>query len=107
MNDLPIIQLHPTPTDAELEAERDAKHAVAVQEWVRADQQRAYLDGYNTAVEMARTVIAGLMADALAEEADDNQTRSSIGLGRRLSLLAAGERINWQAQGEMSKYVRC
>lgn len=26
-DDLPIIQLRPTPTDAELEAERDAKYA--------------------------------------------------------------------------------
>ena len=31
--DLRIIQLHPTSTDAELEAERDAKHAQAVAEW--------------------------------------------------------------------------
>lgn len=32
-DDLPIIQCQPTPTDAELEAERDAKHALAVREW--------------------------------------------------------------------------
>ena len=30
---LPIIKLRPGPTDAELEAERDAKHAKAVAAW--------------------------------------------------------------------------
>lgn len=32
-DDLPIIQLRPGPTDAELEAQRDAKHAREVAEW--------------------------------------------------------------------------
>lgn len=33
-NDLPTIQCQPTPTDAELQAERDTKHAQAVREWL-------------------------------------------------------------------------
>ena len=33
MNDFPMIQCKPTPSDAELEAERDVKHAAAVREW--------------------------------------------------------------------------
>lgn len=33
LDDLPIIRLRPQPTDAELEAERDAKHRRALQEW--------------------------------------------------------------------------
>lgn len=32
-DDLPIIRLRPQPTDAELERERDAKHAKAVAAW--------------------------------------------------------------------------
>jgi hypothetical protein len=32
-DDLPLIQCHPTPSDAELEAERDRKHARAVAEY--------------------------------------------------------------------------
>lgn len=33
-DDLPIIQCPPGPTDAELEAERDTKHAAAVADWM-------------------------------------------------------------------------
>lgn len=36
MSDWPTIQCLPTPSDAELEADRDAKHAVAVAEWFGA-----------------------------------------------------------------------
>jgi len=32
-DDLPMIQCQPTPSDAELEAQRDLAHAKAVQEW--------------------------------------------------------------------------
>lgn len=32
-SDWPIIRLKPGPSDAELEADRDAKHAAAVAEW--------------------------------------------------------------------------
>ena len=32
-DDLPIIKCLPGPTDAELEAQRDAKHALEVREW--------------------------------------------------------------------------
>ncbi len=34
-DDLPIIQCKPGPSDAELEADRDAKHAAAVADWQR------------------------------------------------------------------------
>ena len=34
-DDLPIIQLPPGPSDAELEADRDAKHEAAVKDWLR------------------------------------------------------------------------
>lgn len=33
-DDLPIIQCMPGPTDAELQAQRDAKHAREVAEWI-------------------------------------------------------------------------
>ena len=37
MDDLPVIQLRPGPTDAELEAERDAKHLQEVARWFFPD----------------------------------------------------------------------
>lgn len=39
--DLPIIQLKPGPTDAELEAERDRKHALDVAAF---DREERYLE---------------------------------------------------------------
>lgn len=33
LNDFPIIQGRPGPTDAELQAERDAQHAIDVATW--------------------------------------------------------------------------
>lgn len=42
-DDLPIIQLRPGPSDAELEAERDAKHAVEVARWFGWDKLAAGL----------------------------------------------------------------
>lgn len=35
INDFPLIQFRPTPSDAELEAERDAQHANEVVEYWR------------------------------------------------------------------------
>ena len=40
-DDLPIIQCRPGPTDAELKAQRDAKHQREVEEWL-AQRRRAY-----------------------------------------------------------------
>lgn len=37
-DDLPIIQLPPGPTDAELQAERDAKHAQALADFEREER---------------------------------------------------------------------
>jgi len=34
-DDLPLIHCPPGPSDAELEAERDAKHQAAVDDWMR------------------------------------------------------------------------
>lgn len=42
-DDLPIIQLPPGPTDAELEAERDAKHEAEVARWFGVDKLAAGL----------------------------------------------------------------
>ena len=53
--DLPIIQLHPTPTDAELEAERDAKHAQAVAEW---QEHQSWTRDYYDVVPMDRRIDA-------------------------------------------------
>ena len=41
MNDLPIIKLPPGPTDAELEAERNAKHAQELAEFEREERYLA------------------------------------------------------------------
>ena len=40
-NELPIIQCRPGPTDAELKAQRDAKHYREVAEWL-AERRRSY-----------------------------------------------------------------
>lgn len=39
LDDLPTIQVYPngTPSDAELEAERDVKHLAAVAKWLTQD----------------------------------------------------------------------
>lgn len=39
MTDLPIIRCKPTPTDAELEAERDAKHQLDLAAFERQEQE--------------------------------------------------------------------
>lgn len=38
-DDLPIIRIKPQPTDAELQAERDAKHQLAVTKWENDDDE--------------------------------------------------------------------
>ena len=40
-DDLPLIQCRPGPTDAELKAQRDAKHIREVAEWF-AEQRRRH-----------------------------------------------------------------
>lgn len=35
INDLPVIRCRPTPSDAELQAERDRDHAKVIAEWER------------------------------------------------------------------------
>ena len=39
-DDLPLIQCRPGPTDAELQAQRDAKHIREVAEWFAAQRRR-------------------------------------------------------------------
>jgi hypothetical protein len=39
LDKLPIIRIKPVPTDAELEAERDAKHARTVAAWDDDDDE--------------------------------------------------------------------
>lgn len=46
-DDLPIIQCQPGPTDAELEVERNIKHAQALAEFEREERYLAELDAFN------------------------------------------------------------
>ena len=43
-NDLPIIRLRPTPSDAELQAQRDAQHRSDVARWLIEECGEPYAD---------------------------------------------------------------
>lgn len=46
-DDWPIIRCQPGPTDAELQAERDIKHAQAMAEFEREESDAEMLEGFN------------------------------------------------------------
>lgn len=53
----PVIQLQPTPSDTELEAERDAKHAVAVRHFFQQERE-AEMKRHLAAIAALATVTA-------------------------------------------------
>lgn len=85
-DDLPLLQCQPVPTDAELQAERDSKHAVAVQKWQERDQN--YRDGWFDAFRAAQAELAVMLARADARVADG---AGSAAVGEQVALRAAAE----------------
>ena len=48
MDDLPVIQLRPGPTDAELQTQRDAQHRSDVARWLIEEGDEPYADPFRT-----------------------------------------------------------
>lgn len=98
MSELRVIRCAPTPSDAELEADRDRKHAAAVEEWMGRNRwamdngsdvavAMAYNDGWFGAFKAAQDELAALIA---AVEPHGTQRFALIMAAERLSLLANG-----------------
>ena len=84
------LQCTPAPTDAELEADRDRKHAAAVEEWTgrnRWAMDGTYSEGWHDAFEAAQKELAHLMAFV-----------PGLGL-QRFALMMAAERLSLLANG--------
>ncbi len=102
MNDLPIIQCKATPTDAELQADRDAKHAVAVAEWMRQDDTAAAIAmAHNQGWFEAFAKVQGLLKERLdsvnhryaaAVEKGDDRLRL-INFGHKIALMGLMEEL--------------
>lgn len=101
MSELRVIRCRPTPSDDELEAERDRKHAAEVEEWMGSNRwamdngsdvavAMAYNDGWFGAFKAAQDELAALIA---AVEPHGTQRFALIMAAERLSLLANGRAV--------------
>lgn len=103
MTDEPMLQCQPGPTDAELQAERDARHRIVVEEWMSQNTwaftrdntevacAKSYMDGWYAAFEAAQKELAGLI-----EHVTGIQKFALIMAAERLSLLANGRAVPLQ-----------
>lgn len=103
----PVIQCTPTPSDAELQADRDRKHAIEEQQWLDADDRRitaAHTAGWYAAFAAAQHVLIGMIDEATAKitDADRHQadagdpfvrTLKTLHFGQKVALLAASEKL--------------
>lgn len=93
MSELRVIRCAPTPSDAELEADRDRKHAAAVEEWMRGNRwamEGTYADGWYAAFEAVQKELAALI-DAVPGHG--LQRFALIMASERLALLANGRAV--------------
>jgi len=93
VTDWPTIQCQPGPTDAELAAERDAKHVVEVADWIEQNWR-----GLNGARQAMEEVVSMLITqkDAARKKIDaatQGTPERSIALGEWLALVTATERV--------------
>ena len=103
----PVIQCTPTPSDAELAADRDRKHAIEEQHWLDADDRRiaaARNAGWYAAFAAVQHVLVDMIDEASAKitDADHHQadagdpfvrTLKTLHFGQRVALLAASEKL--------------
>jgi len=93
MSELRVIRCAPTPSDAELEADRDRKHAAAVEEWMgrnRWAMDGTYSEGWYAAFDAAQKELAA-MTNAVPSHG--LQRFALIMASERLSLLANGRAV--------------
>lgn len=99
----PVIQCTPTPSDAELQADRDRKHAIEEQHWLDADDRRiaaAHTAGWFAAFAATQRVIVDMIDEASAkiieaEQGDDTfaRTLKTMAFGQKVALLGLSEQL--------------
>lgn len=95
------LQCQPTPTDAELQAERDAKHRRAVTEWMNNNEWAQHMDSGDNTSAVAIAYNEGWFEafrqtqDLLAKMI---KTVDPLGM-QRVALIVASERLTHLANG--------
>lgn len=93
-DDLPLIRLKPAPTDAELQADRDAKHAVAVAHWFKEENEMNPAARTAAVLTAALTTLSAIGVTA-TPDADAVPLIGGNGLCPNAAALAEYVRVNY------------
>lgn len=92
-----ILRCPPGPTDAELQADRDAKHDAAVREWFDREIAEAHRRGWCDAFAAVQEVLQSQIDEAAAKQ---QRLEPDSSITPALQLMASGERITLLALSE-------